>query len=205
MEAGKQAHVYIVDQGSTTAECHSGRVESDLDWSLKYVYDKIATVLAANRTTLHVGVLGLRTDESDNPLYNDDDSPGVDESYQNIVVHKELDTITLNDLGSLREKLVPSQTEAGDAVSAIVVAIEMVNKATTLRSGKPAKCGRKIVLVTDGQGHIDNSDPNNLDQIALRCNELDIELIVLGIDFDDLDYGFKEEDKSEQKVCLDSS
>ncbi|EHK96413.1 putative ATP-dependent DNA helicase II subunit 2 [Glarea lozoyensis 74030] len=198
MEAGKQAHVYIVDQGSTTAECHSGRVESDLDWSLKYVYDKIATVLAANRTTLSVGVLGLRTDESENSLYNDDDGP-EDESYQHIAVHKELGPITLSDLGSLQEKLVPSQTEAGDAVSAIVVAIEMVNKFTTLGTGKPAKSGRKIVLVTDGQGYIDNTDPNNLDQIALRCNELGIELIVLGIDFDDLDYGFKEEDKSEQK------
>ena len=200
MDAGKQAHIYIVDQGSTTAECHSGRTESDLDWSLKYVYDKLGTVLAANRTTLGVGVLGLRTDETNNSLAVDEDGD-ANESYQNITVHKELGPFGLSDLESVREKLTPSQTEAGDAISAIVVAIEMINKFTMLKTGKPGKYGRKIVLVTDGQGYIDNTDQSNLDSIASRLNELEIELIVLGIDFDDLEVGFKEEDKSEQKVC----
>jgi ATP-dependent DNA helicase 2 subunit 2 len=200
MDAGKQAHVYIVDQGSTTGECHSGRVESDLDWSLQYVYERLGTVLAANRTTLNIGILGLRTDETDNPLHNEDEGPVADESYEHISVHKALGPILLNEMPGLREKLISSRTEAGDAVSAIVVAIEMIGTYTMLRTGRPGKFGRKIVLVTDGQGYIDNSDPNNLEQIALRLNELDIELIVLGIDFDDLDYGFKEEDKSEQKV-----
>jgi ATP-dependent DNA helicase 2 subunit 2 len=75
--ATKEATIFIVDVGSTTAECHNGRIESDLDYGMQYVWDKIAATLATNRTTLNVGVLALRHDETDNPL-------GSSEGYENI-------------------------------------------------------------------------------------------------------------------------
>jgi hypothetical protein len=65
---GKQATVYIVDLGSTMAECNSGRVETDLDFGMKYIWDKIATTMAANLKGGNLGVIGLRTDETNNPL-----------------------------------------------------------------------------------------------------------------------------------------
>lgn len=40
---------------------------------------------------------------------------------------------------------------------------------------------------------------NPSQSIAEKLNEIGIELVVLGIDFDDLEYGFKEEDKASLK------
>ena len=76
----KEASIYIVDVGSTMGECHNGRTESDLEFGMRYIWDKIATTLAANKTTSKVGVVGLRTDETDNPLDASDDA------YENLSV-----------------------------------------------------------------------------------------------------------------------
>ncbi|CAG8951924.1 hypothetical protein HYFRA_00005729 [Hymenoscyphus fraxineus] len=191
--ADKQATVYIVDQGASMAECHSGRVESDFDFAMQYVWDKICTTMAANRTTWSLGVVGLRTEETVNELCQGDDPDG---SYDNIAVHKELGPATMDDLTRLQSQLKTSANEAGDALSAVVVAIDMIDRYTTLKTGKPGKFTRKIVLVTDGQGVIDGDD---VDPIYQKLNDSGIELVVLGVDFDDLDFGFKEEDKSEHK------
>jgi hypothetical protein len=43
--AQKEATVYIVDVGASMGECHGGRSESDLDWVMKYVWDKITTTV----------------------------------------------------------------------------------------------------------------------------------------------------------------
>ncbi len=43
--ADKEATVYIVDVGKSMGEKHHGRAETDLDWAMKYVWDKIATTV----------------------------------------------------------------------------------------------------------------------------------------------------------------
>jgi hypothetical protein len=43
--AQKEATVYIVDVGASMAECHGGRSESDLEWAMKYVWDKITSTV----------------------------------------------------------------------------------------------------------------------------------------------------------------
>ncbi|KAG4440232.1 hypothetical protein IFR05_004311 [Cadophora sp. M221] len=187
--ASKEATIYIVDLGSTTGDCHNGRTISDLDYAMEYVWDKLATIMSANRVGLSVGIIGFRTDETDNPLHSDGE-------YENICVLKPLGPMDIPSLDDLRSKIRSSNTEMGDAVSAIVLGIDLVDKFTTLKTGKPAKTGRKIVLVTDGQGGIDD---DNIESIAERLNEVGIELVTLGIDFDDLEFGFKEEDKSSLK------
>lgn len=76
--AEKEATVYIVDVGRSMGEKHNGREESDLDWAMRYVWDKIATTVepstasfwtgdlqekvATGRKTANLGVLGLGTD-----------------------------------------------------------------------------------------------------------------------------------------------
>lgn len=40
--ASKEATVYVVDVGESTGRKNNGRDISDLDWSLKYVWDKVA-------------------------------------------------------------------------------------------------------------------------------------------------------------------
>lgn len=183
--ADKEAFVYIVDVGSTTSNCNNGRTESDLDFSMRYVWDKIATTAQASRKTWNVGVVGLRTDETRND-YQDGDG------YNNISVLKELGPVALAQIKELTHLIKPSNTEFGDAMSAIIVAAEMIGKLT-----KKLKYTRRIYLITDGQGPIDGDD---VEQISSRLNELEIELVVLGVDFDDPEYGFKEEDKPQLKA-----
>lgn len=183
--ADKEAFVYIVDVGSTTSNCNNGRTESDLDFSMRYVWDKIATTAQASRKTWNVGVVGLRTDDTQND-YQDGDG------YNNISVLKKLGPVSLANLKELSSLIKPSNTEFGDAMSAIIVAAEMIGDLT-----KKLKYTRRIYLITDGQGPIDGDD---VEQISSRLNELDIELIVLGVDFDDTEFGFKEEDKPQIKA-----
>lgn len=184
--ADKQAFVYIVDVGSTTAKRNHGRHESDLDWTLPYFWDKVASTAQAARKTWCLGVIGLRTDETNNKLQQEGDG------YDNISVLKPLGPIELPQLQDLKNKLVPSSTGSGDAMSAIVIAGEMIDEFT-----KKNKYTRRIYLLTDGRGEIDGDD---VDDISNRLNDLDIELIVLGTDFDDPEYGFKEEDKPKAKA-----
>ncbi|KAH8664991.1 SPOC like C-terminal domain-containing protein [Tricladium varicosporioides] len=188
--ASKEATIYIIDQGKSTAKCRNGRSESDLEYSMKYVWDKIATVMAAERKTGGLGIIGLRNDNTDVPL----EEP---EGYEHIAVLKELGLIDMSQLPALKRAIVPSSTDAGDAISAIIVAVDMIGKFTMLKSGKPGKFTRKIVLVTTGGGPL--LDADDLDDVVSKINELDIELAIIGIDFDDPDYGFKEEDKPERK------
>jgi len=182
--ADKEATVFILDLGSTMAQSHSGREESNLEYSMRFVWDKISDIVAANRKTLHVGVVGLRTDETSHALAED--------GYDNISVLKEMGTMTMSSLRDLQGKIKPSSTWTGDAISAIVVAVDMIEKLT-----KKLKYIRKIYLVTDGQGAIDAED---IEEIAKRMNGSNIALTVLGVDFDDPDYGTKEEDKSPTKL-----
>lgn len=72
----------------------------------------------------------------------------------------------------------------------------MIATATTGKQG-PLKYDRRIVVVTDGYGPIDDED---LDQIVSKIKEDGIEITLLGVDFDDPDYGFKEEQKDAEKV-----
>jgi ATP-dependent DNA helicase 2 subunit 2 len=162
--ADKEATVFIIDLGSSMAETHSGRSQSDLDWSMRYVWDKITDIVAASRKTLCVGVVGLRTDETNNKLQDDD-------GYENISVLQELAPMSMSSLRSLQTAIVPSQTIAGDAISAIVVAVDMIDTFT-----KKLKWVRKIVLVTDGQGALDDDDTSD---IAKKMNDSNIQLTVL--------------------------
>lgn len=74
-----------------------------------------------------------------------------------------------------------------------------MDSATQNKAGKPLKYDRRIIIVTDGRGEMDDSD---LDDIATKINDAEapIEVVLLGVDFDDPDYGYKEEDKGEAKV-----
>ncbi|KAI0456115.1 Ku70/Ku80 N-terminal alpha/beta domain-containing protein [Xylaria acuta] len=185
--ADKEATVYILDLGSSMADCHNGRTESDLDWGMRYVWDKISTTVAASRKTWNVGVVGVRTDETDNPLEGEEGGEG----YEHISVLQELGPMTMSSLGTLRDRVKTGDTQTGDCISAIVLAIEMIEKLT-----KKLKYNRRIILVTDGEAPMDSSDVGD---IAEKMKRSSIQLTVLGVDFDDAEFGFKEEDKSSIK------
>ncbi|KAL1585057.1 hypothetical protein WHR41_06185 [Cladosporium halotolerans] len=183
--ASKEATVYIVDVGSSMGETSSGRQETNLDFALQYVWDKITTTVATGRKTAMAGVVALRSDDTKNELEGD-------EAYQHISILQEISQIQMAELRRLRDELVISETDAGDAVSALIIAIQMI-----VRQCKQLKYIRRIVLVTDAKMHMETAD---LSQIAKKINDDSIELVVLGVDFDDAEYGVKEEDKDPVKA-----
>lgn len=162
--ADKEATIFILDLGSSMAKSHSGRKESDLDWSMRYVWDKITDIVAANRKTLCVGVVGLRTDETNNKLPEDS-------GYDNISVLQELGPMTMSSLRSLQSAIAPSKTRSGDAISAIVVAVDMMDTFT-----KKLKWVRKIIMITDGRGELDADD---IGEISKKMDDSNIQLTVL--------------------------
>ncbi|KAL2263225.1 hypothetical protein VTK26DRAFT_7719 [Humicola hyalothermophila] len=186
--ADKEATVYIIDLGESMADCHNGRDESDLDFAMRYVWDKISTTVAASRKTWTVGVVGLNTEDTNNAQ----DSEGL-QGYENISVLQEIGPMTMTSLKELRSVIQPSHSYGGDAVSAIVVALSMIEAYT-----KKLKYNRRIILVTNGESPIDDE---SLEDVANKLNESNIELVVIGVDFDDEEYGFKEEDKSSAKAA----
>ncbi|KAL8929754.1 MAG: hypothetical protein Q9172_000311 [Xanthocarpia lactea] len=188
--AEKEATVYIVDVGLSMGAIHNGRDVSDLDFAMTYVWDKITSTVALDRKTATLGVVGLRTDDTENELQGE-------ESFDHISVLQEISNILLPDLKQLRSKIVLSGTDNGDAISAIVIAIQMI-----IKYCKKLKYKRKIVLVTDGRGPLD-ADPDSVKEITNKIKQDSMELVIVnasGVDFDDAEYGFKEEDKSPQKA-----
>lgn len=169
--ADKQATVYILDLGSSMARTRQGRAESDLDWSMHFVWDKIATTVAASRKTWNIGVLGVRTDATRNPL-------GKDDGYEHISVLRELGPMGLTDLRVLGEMVKPSRTDVGDSISAIVIATNMIEAFT-----KKLKYHRKIVLVTDGEASV---DPDDFDEISAKIKDSEIQLVVLSVSRDSI-------------------
>ena len=185
--ADKEATVYIVDLGRSMGEKCNGRKETNLEWAMNYVWEKITSTVALDRKTATLGVIGLRTDSTNNELDNE-------ESFEHISVLQEIGPLLLPGLKQLRQRIHVSNTDEGDAISAIVIAIQMINKYT-----KKLKYKRKIVLVTDGKGSLD-ADPEGVAEISKKIKADEMELVILGVDFDDPEYGFKEEDKDFEKL-----
>ncbi|RHZ68144.1 ATP-dependent DNA helicase 2 subunit KU80 [Aspergillus thermomutatus] len=183
--AEKEATVYIVDVGRSMGEKRNGRSVTDLEWAMQYVWDRITATVATGRKTATIGVIGLKTDGTSNEL---DDDP----HFKHISVLSGIQQFLMPDIRRLAAVIKPSKTDKGDAISAIILAIQMI-----VTYCKKLKYKRKIVLVTNGLGWMSNED---LDQITKKIKEDNIELVVLGTDFDDPDYGFKEEEKDPQKA-----
>ncbi|KAE9988409.1 hypothetical protein EG328_011169 [Venturia inaequalis] len=183
--ADKEATVYIVDVGKSMGRKNQGREQTDLDWVLQYVWDKITTTIETDRKTAGVGVVALRSDVSNNEL-------DAEEGYGNINVLQDIKQTLMADLNHLRDELKPSRTNKGDGVAAIVVAIQMITNHC-----RKLKFIRKIVLVTDARNPMDHDDN---EAIVRQLKEDNIQLVVLGVDFDDAEFGFKEEEKDPVKA-----
>ncbi|KAL9042396.1 MAG: hypothetical protein Q9214_003794, partial [Letrouitia sp. 1 TL-2023] len=182
--AEKEATVYIVDVGPSMSSKNNGRPETDFDFAMTYVWDKITSTAS----TFRLDLLGhsLTYPDTANEL-------GGEESFENISVLQDISQILLKDLKQLRQRIQLSNTGNGDAISAIVIAIQMITKYC-----KKLKYKRKIVLVTDGRGSLD-ADESSISEITRKITQDGIELVIVGVDFDDLEYGFKEEAKDVQK------
>jgi ATP-dependent DNA helicase 2 subunit 2 len=117
---------------------------------------------------------------------------GSSEGYEHISEVQPIKQTLMSDIRFLRDELQPSKTNDGDALSAIVVAIQMI-----VKHCKKLKFKRFITLVTDGMGSMDADD---VAEITSKIKEDGIVLTILGVDFDDAEFGYKEENKQPVKV-----
>ncbi|KAI9371844.1 SPOC like C-terminal domain-containing protein [Aspergillus egyptiacus] len=183
--AEKEATVYIVDVGKSMGERRNGREVTDLEWAMQYIWDCITTTVATGRKTAMLGVIGLKTNDTNNELQDDS-------HFSHLSVFSEIKQFLMSDIRQLGGEIKPSNTDKGDAISALILAIQMI-----ITHCKKLKWKRKIVLVTNGMGRMSSE---NLDDIVSKIKEDNIELVILGPDFDDAEYGFKEEDKDPRKA-----
>ncbi|KAF2850056.1 ATP-dependent DNA helicase-like protein II [Plenodomus tracheiphilus IPT5] len=192
--AGKEATIYIVDVGASMGKKRRGREQSDLEWALEYVWDKVTSTVATGRKSAIMSVIGCRTDDTDLRGIVEDT-----EGYEHITVFSSVKQYLLADIRNLQEQLKPSKTNSGDLLSALALAVQMIDSATQGAKGNPLKYDRKIIIVTDGRGEWDTDD---LEQITMKIKDTaaPIEVTLLGADFDDADSGFKEEHKEPQKA-----
>ena len=174
----KEATIYVVDLARSMGQKRSGRSQSDLDWALQYVWDKITNTVFTGRKTLQIGVLGFGTDVTSHDMQEDD-------SYRHISVLQPIAQILMPELQTLPNKLKPSKTDDRDVLSAVIIAVDMM-----MKHCKKLKYKKKIMVITNATGQIDDDD---IESTANQFKHAEIELVVLGIDFDDLEYGFKEE------------
>ncbi|KAL4944789.1 hypothetical protein BDV06DRAFT_219972 [Aspergillus oleicola] len=183
--ADKEATVYIVDVGKSMGERRHGREITDLEWAMQYIWDRITTTVGTGRKMAKLGVIGLKTDGTNNEL-------GGESHFANLSVLSDIEQFLMSDVRQLGEKIKPSNTDKGDAISALILAIQLI-----ITHCKKLKWKRKIVLITNGMGRM-NSE--NLEDIVSKIKEDSIELVILGPDFDDPEYGTKEEDKDPRKA-----
>ncbi len=184
--AEKEATIYLIDVSRSMGKKHSGRDQSDLDWALQYVWDKITNAVFTGRKTLQIGVVGLGTDGTKNEMAAQDDS------YKHISVLQPISQILMPELQALPKLLKPSKTDDRDVLSGIIIAVDVM-----MKHCRHLKYKKKIVVITNATGHIDADD---IESTAEQFKNHDIELVLLGIDFDDAEYGTKEEDKSPLKA-----
>ncbi|THG94528.1 hypothetical protein EW026_g6962 [Hermanssonia centrifuga] len=166
---------------------------TNLEWSLQFVKLKIQEMIYNGRKTDQCGVILFGTEgefyilyicshfQTENIVHSKDG--GYDHVYEYIPIAQPT-AATLAKLSGLE----PS-TDVGDPIDALIVGIETQDKYL----GKKKTWTRKMVLLTDGENPIEVED---WEETAKKMNLLGVRLSIIGVDFDDDEYPFHEEDKS---------
>ncbi|RPD59404.1 SPOC domain-like protein [Lentinus tigrinus ALCF2SS1-7] len=157
---------------------------TNLEWALQYVMLKIQEMIFNGRKTDKCGVIVFGSDETKNVI---NEQHG---GYENVVEYIPIAQPNAGTLAKLA-KLVPS-TVHGEPIDALIVGIETQDRFL----GNKKTWTRKMVLLTDGENPMEVED---WEATAKKMNELDISLAVVGVDFDDEELPFHEENKSNIK------
>ncbi|THH30384.1 hypothetical protein EUX98_g3795 [Antrodiella citrinella] len=157
---------------------------TNLEWSLQYVKLKIQEMIYNGRKTDQCGVILFGSEETENMIHDRDGG------YDHV---KEFIPICHPNAGTLAKlSTLKASTQTGDPVDAIIVGIETQD--TYL--AKKKTWTRKMVVLTDAQNPIETED---WEATAKKMSDLGIMLIVVGIDFDDENIEFEQEDKPHMK------
>lgn len=198
--AGYTVTMFIVDVSSSMSKTRpvdmpdrSVRKVSNLQWGLQYIKLKIQEMIYNGRKTDQCGVILVGSEDTDNMINKQN---GGYEQVSEYIPIAQPNPATLAKL----DELEPTNTE-GDALDALIVAIQTQNNYLAKK-----KWTRKIVLLTDAETALEMETPaqpgglgSDWLDTAAKMNEFNVEFTLVGIDFDDLDFPFEEEDKSDTK------
>ncbi|THH13198.1 hypothetical protein EW146_g6992 [Bondarzewia mesenterica] len=156
-----------------------------LEWALQFVMLKIQEMIFNGRKTDQCGVILFGTDGTKNVI---NEKSGGYENVSEYIPIGQPNAGTLAKLAALRA----SEDIVGDPIDAIIVGIQtqdnyLSNKRTWTR---------KMVLLTDGENPIEVED---WETIVGKMTGLNISFTIVGIDFNDEEFGFEQEDKSNVK------
>ncbi|KIK99226.1 hypothetical protein PAXRUDRAFT_822994 [Paxillus rubicundulus Ve08.2h10] len=155
-----------------------------LEWSLQFVKMKIQEMIFNGRKTDQCGVVIFGSEETDNIIN------GKNGGYDHVAEYIQIGRPNAGTLAKLDE-LRASQT-AGDSIDALIVGIETQD----FYLEKKRTWTRKIVVVTDGENPMEIED---WEAIVTKMAGLNISLTIVGVDFDDDELPYHEEDKSTMK------
>ncbi|EGN94087.1 hypothetical protein SERLA73DRAFT_63055, partial [Serpula lacrymans var. lacrymans S7.3] len=165
-----------------------GTVEmTNLEWSMQFVKLKIQEMIFNGRKTDQCGVIVFGSEDTDNVI---NDKSGGYEHVSEYIPVAQPNAGTLTKLDALS----PSEV-TGDPVDALIVGIETQDQYLSSKR----TWTRKIVLLTDGENPIEIED---WEATVQKMDSLSIALTVVGVDFDDEELPFEEENKSTIKVLL---
>ncbi|KAJ7652019.1 SPOC like C-terminal domain-containing protein [Mycena polygramma] len=159
---------------------------TNLQWGLQFVKLKVQEMIFNGRKTDKCGVIVFGADRTRNIL-----NKRMKGGYERVLDYIPIAQPNAGTLAKL-DALEPSD-EAGDPLDAVIVAIETQDD----HLASKRTWTRKIVLVTDGENPIEVSD---LPETIKRINDLEIAFTIVGIDFDDEEFPYTEEDKSHIKA-----
>ncbi|KAF8323293.1 SPOC domain-like protein [Clavulina sp. PMI_390] len=159
---------------------------TNLEWALKYVKLKIQQMIFTGRKTDMCGIVLYGTEGTDNPV--SDDHGGYDHVSMLFPIH----TPTTRTIAALDQ--IQGSTSHADFLDGLIVALYIQNSHL---SNKPSWT-RKAILITDGESPMELED-NDIEATLAKINESKVELTIVGVDFDDPDYGYEEADKSNIK------
>ncbi|WAR60655.1 hypothetical protein PtB15_9B594 [Puccinia triticina] len=195
MVGGRELTIYAIDVSPSMSTKRSvvdpttGETTSvtNLEHGLEVVKHQVANMLLAGLKTVHCGIVLFGTDHTDNSL--------SDSGYEYIweyVAPTQPHALTLSRITTIRDHLTTSEKPfKGDLLSAIILCNHLMGATLGAK-----KWTRKLVLVTDAQTETDwNGWKEQRDQMKLD----DVRLNVIGVDFDDPEYGYIQPNKPETK------
>ncbi|KAI0079062.1 SPOC domain-like protein [Panus rudis PR-1116 ss-1] len=163
---------------------------TNLEYALRFAKYKIQEMIYTGRKTDQCGVILFGTEETDNIVNSKDGG------YEHVTEFIPIGTPNADTLAQL--DTIQATQEHGDPIDAIVVGVEVQDKYL----GNKKTWTRRAVLLTDGESPI---EIDKWEDTVQKMNNLKVHLSVIGVDFDDEENDFVEENKSRIKVSYSLS
>ncbi|KAI8448775.1 SPOC like C-terminal domain-containing protein, partial [Phakopsora pachyrhizi] len=163
------------------------KVTDNLEYGLEVVKGQVSSMLLSGLKTVHCGIVLFGTDRTKNSL--------SDSGYQYIweyVTPSQPTPLTLLKINNINKYLTDSEKDnKGDILSALIYCNHLIGE--TLGN---KRWTRKVVLITDAMC---KTDWSGIKDERSRMRNDDVELMVVGIDFDDPSIDYREPFKTEVK------